>query len=269
MQIARVFPRRTNATPIDDMAFIGPPPFWAEADAVHISVAFTWDIPVSERLAKEWERVAPVAIGGPALNAHGDDFTPGMYLKPGYTITSRGCPNRCWFCHVPRREGGIRELPIRDGWNILDSNLLACSESHIRSVFAMLARQGRRAEFTGGLEAARLKGWHVELLSVMRPRPSVFFANDTPDDMGPLVEAGRKMLAAGFTRASHNLRAYVLIGYPGDTMDSAEKRLRATWASGFLPMAMLWRNEKGDRAPDWRTFQRYWARPASVAAMCK
>jgi len=252
------------------MAFVGPPPFWAEADAVRISVAFTWDIPRAERLAKEWERVAPVTIGGPAFGSRGGEFVAGMYIKPGYTITSRGCPNtHCWFCDVPKREGNIRELPIVDGWNILDSNLLACSESHIRSVFAMIGQQGHRAEFTGGLEAARLEEWHVDLLSQLRPRPSVFFAYDTPDDLEPLIEAGRKMLAAGFTQASHNLRAYVLIGYPKDNMEAAEKRLRETWNAGFLPMAMLWRNHKGERSPEWRTFQGYWARPASVAEMCK
>lgn len=269
--LVRVFPRRTRATPVDPMAFTEPPGlFPPTAIAVHVSVAFTYDIPRAERLAREWERVAPVTVGGPALDNAGGDFVAGRYLRLGYTFTSRGCPNtKCWFCSVPRREGGIRELPIVDGWNILDSNLLACSEQHIRAVFAMLDRQPRRAEFTGGLEAARLLYWHVNLLAQLNPRPSVFFAYDTPDDYEPLVVAGRKMLAAGFTRASHALRCYVLVGYPKDTTQQAEKRLRESWLAGFLPMAMLWRDESGKRLPEWKTFQRHWARPASVAAMCK
>ena len=76
---------------------------------------------------------------------------PGLYLKHGYTITSRGCHNNCWFCSVPKREGALRELPINDGWNILDDNLLACSENHIRAVFEMLKRQKHKPEFTGGI----------------------------------------------------------------------------------------------------------------------
>ena len=40
----------------------------------------------------------------------GGDFVPGRYLAPGYVITSRGCPNRCWFCSVWRREGALREF---------------------------------------------------------------------------------------------------------------------------------------------------------------
>lgn len=159
MKIARVFPRRTKASPVDALAFYDEPGlFPVEADQVHVSVTFTYDIPRAERLAKAWERVAQVTMGGPAMGAAGGDFTPGMYLKPGYVITSRGCPNWCWFCSVPKREGDIRELPITEGYNVLDDNLLACSEEHIRKVFAMLKRQRMGA---GGVDR-RTRGGAAE-----------------------------------------------------------------------------------------------------------
>jgi radical SAM superfamily enzyme YgiQ (UPF0313 family) len=207
----------------------------------------------------------PVKMGGPAFNEQGGGFIPGMYLKKGYAITSRGCPNKCWFCSVWRREGNeIRELEIKEGNNILDDNLLACSESHIRKVFAMLKHQKLgRPMFTGGLEAARLKDLHVDLLRDLKPK-EIFFAYDTPDDYEPLVEAGKKLLAAGFTTAAHSLRAYVLIGYPKDTFELAEQRLMDTIRAGFLPMAMLYRGEDGKRDIEWARFQQFWARPATV-----
>lgn len=266
MKIARVFPRITKATPTDELAFYdGPGMFPPEVDEVHVSVAFTFDMSKAERLAEEWRHVAPVKIGGPAMDEPGGEFVPGRYIKPGYVITSRGCPNRCWFCQVWRREGGeVRELPITEGNNILDDNLLACSDDHVREVFAMLKRQKYgRPMFTGGLEAARLKGWHVELLRLVRPK-EIFFAYDTPDDYEPLVEAGRKLLAAGFTTAAQTLRAYVLIGYPRDTFEKAEARLMQVVKAGFLPMAMLYRDEKGQVSKEWAKFQRFWARPATV-----
>ena len=34
------------------------PSFFDEADEVHVSVTFTWDIPIAEWLAKQWEPVA-------------------------------------------------------------------------------------------------------------------------------------------------------------------------------------------------------------------
>ena len=267
MKIARVFPRRTKATPADDMAFVGEPPLWPiEADEVHVSVAFTWDLPEAERLARSWQFVAPVRIGGPATGMRGEEFIPGRYLAPGYTITSRGCPNKCWFCSVWKRDGGIRELPISPGWNVLDDNLLACSEEHVGRVFAMLSVQNRSAEFTGGLEAARFTMDHAAMLYDLSPK-TVFFAYDTQDDLEPLRRASELCWSAGIKPSSHVLRCYVLIGYPKDTFGMAEERLLAVLDLGIVPMAMLWRDSLGVRDPYWRTFQRAWARPASVMAM--
>jgi hypothetical protein len=271
MKILRVFPRRTNATPDDSLAHIGSPDLFsrlAEPDRVHISVSFTWDLPAAERLCREWSRIAPTEIGGPATGQRGEDFTPGMYLKKGYVITSRGCPNRCWFCTVWRREGEtLRELPVTDGWNVLDDNLLACSDGHIKSVFAMLARQKRRPFFTGGLEAAKLKPWHVAELAKLKPA-EMFFAYDTPNDREPLYEAGKMLSAAGF-RPTHPLRAYVLIGYPGDTFEKAESRLCDCVEAGFTPMAMLYRDASGERDPAWVRFAWPWIRPAAIYAKMK
>lgn len=264
MRVLRVFPRRTRATPDDELVVVGRGPDWFdEADEVHVSVTFSWDMPAAEKLVKAWGAVARVKMGGPATGMAGGEFTPGLYLKHGYVITSRGCPNRCWFCEVPKREGGIRELPIQQGWNVLDDNLLACSDEHVKKVFGMLKRQRQRAEFTGGLEAARLKYWHVEELAELNPK-QLFFAYDTSDDLEPLRAAGRKLLDAGFSRASHTLRCFVLCGFPKDTIARAERRMLETLGAGFTPMAMLYRDKTGARETDWRKFQRQWARPAMI-----
>jgi hypothetical protein len=268
VRIIRVFPRQTKATPTDALAYVGYPDMFAEADQVHVSVTFTWDIPLAMQLATAWEAVAPVTLGGPGMGQRGEAFEPGMYLRPGYVITSRGCPNRCWFCDVWRREGDVRELPIREGSNILDDNLLACSDMHVLAVFAMLDEQrrlGNRVEFTGGLEAARLADWHIEQLWRLRPK-QMFFAYDTPDDLEPLRHAGRRLLEAGWTLASKTLRCYVLCGFPGDRLDAAEKRIGEVITAGFVPMAMLYRDRshRRDKTQEWQRFVRRWSRPAAI-----
>ena len=164
MKVLRVFPRKTNATPDDKNVIINRmPTLFDEADQIHVSVAFTWDIPRAEELAYMWQSVAPTSIGGPAFNERGEEFEPGMYLKQGYTITSRGCPNKCWFCSVWKRESGVRELKINSGYNLMDDNILACSDQHIKAVFEMLKLQKHPIAFTGGLEAKILKSWHIEI----------------------------------------------------------------------------------------------------------
>ena len=264
-RIIRVFPRRTKATPVDELAVVGREPgLFDEADEVHISVAFTWDMPEAERLEKHWRFVAPVKIGGPATGERSGAFVPGMYVRDGFTITSRGCPNKCWFCSVWKREGvGVRELPIQDGWNVLDDNLLACSDEHVKSVFTMLSRQPHFPMFTGGLEAKILKPWHCEWLRKLKPK-RLYFAYDTPDDYEPLVQAGIMLRDVGFTASSHALCCYVLCGYPKDNLDSAESRMHQTIEAGFTPMAMLYRDKQGDRNQDWMRWARQWARPAII-----
>ena len=269
--LARVFPRKTKASPTDAMCFFGPPDMFVEADEVHVDVTFTADIPKAERLADQWRYVAPVKIGGVALGDPGCEFVPGKYIKLGYTFTSRGCPRRCWFCSVWKRQPEATPLPITEGWNVLDDNLLACPEPHVRAVFAMLRRQKRRVEFTGGLEALSLQDYQVGLLADLKPRPNCFFAYDPGDPFETLKSAADRMLAAGFTRRSHRLRCYVLIGYPKDTFATAETRLRDMVAIGFTPMAMLWEPEtpsaeKYRPGPEWHGFQRRWVRPAIIHA---
>lgn len=52
-RIIRVFPTKTNATPTDELVRIRETPsFFDEADEVHVSVTFTWDIPIAEWLAE-------------------------------------------------------------------------------------------------------------------------------------------------------------------------------------------------------------------------
>jgi hypothetical protein len=195
------------------------------------------------------------------MGQRGEEFIPGLYLKPGFVITSRGCPNKCWFCGVWRREGEtVRELPVTVGYNVLDDNLLACSDNHIKKVFTMLSNQKNRPLFTGGLEASRLKLWQVKELAILKPK-EMFFAYDTPEDKEPLFEAGKLLLRNGFTRKSQSLRAYVLVGYPKDTFEMAEKRFMECMEAGFMPMAMLYRDETGIRDPKWIKFVWPWIRP--------
>lgn len=278
-RLIRVFPRRTRATPDDEFVRFGDPGLFDEADEVHVSVTFTYDKSRAEQLADQWRHIAPTKIGGVAYGDSSLEFIPGRYVRPGYTITSRGCPRRCWFCGVWKKWPVANPLPIYDGWNVLDDNLLACPREHVEAVFSMLRRQKKsdwrgwdgRIEFTGGLEALSLQDYQVDLLASLSPRPTMFFAYDPGDEFETLESAAKRLIEAGFTPQSHRLRCYVLIGYPKDTFDLAEQRLNQMLGIGFTPFAMLWKpdaetrsQEKWQRGPEWSRFQREWARPAMV-----
>lgn len=263
MRIARVFPRKTNMSPRDELAFFGPPTIETmamEIDKVDISVTFTWDIEKGEELYEQWQMLGvPVDVGGPAFDDRMGDFEPGKYIKEGCIFTSRGCTKDCWFCSVPRcAHGVIRELPICEGWNIMDDNILGTSEAHFRAVMAMLKRQKERAVFSGGLEPALLQPWQAELLKEVNPK-TMYTAYDTKDDYEAIVQMADTLWAAGFTPAGHQVKCYCLCGYDGDSFDEAEKRMRQIMGVGFLPFAMLFRDETGETKKEWRSFQREWA----------
>jgi hypothetical protein len=261
-KILRIFPRKTKATPEDEDIRFNIPGLFDEADKILISVTFIEDIEKAEKLYDSWKYVSSnITIGGPAYNDPGDEFTPGLFLKHGYLFTSRGCPNHCWYCKVHPREGNIRELKIHEGNNILDSNILACSEKHIKAVFEMLKKQKERPKFTGGLDTNFIKPWVVEALKELNPK-EIFFAYDKKIDYDPLVETCKLLKQyEELPNPSNKYRCYVLCGYEGDTKEAAEVRLNQVLELGLLPMAMLFDKEKHRQKNDgWIKFQWNWCR---------
>ena len=259
----RVFPRKTNWTPDDEFVFIGDPPLFCPTDKtipVKISVAFTWDIEEGERLYRAWrDYYSDVQLGGPAFGDPGGEFTPGFFIKNGVTITSRGCPYNCPFCLVPPREGKLRELEIKNGWIVQDNNLLACSQEHQLKVFKMLSSQKKPVSFSGGLDAKLLTKWHVDQFDKLKIN-SLWFACDSLQQEKYLSNVAG--LIAHYSTSKK--RCYVLVGFNGETISTAENRLNRIYEMGFLPFAQLYKSTgKTEWSKEWKDLQRKWCRPAA------
>jgi hypothetical protein len=256
----RVFPRRTKWTPDDEFAFVGDPPFFRPPEMpVKVSVTFTWDIPEAQRLQKAWSQYyKSVLIGGPALDDTGDEFEPGMFVKEGVIETSRGCPKKCEWCFVPSREGQIRELKIKEGYIVIDNNLLACSKSHLAGVFLMLSVQKKAAQFKGGLDSTLFQPWHKSLFDSIRV-DEMFFACDTAGAIKPLE--GVANLLSGMS--IEKKRCFVMIGR-NESIEEAERRLKEVYGLGFLPFAQLYQPKKRIQySKEWLDLNRKWSRPAA------
>jgi len=268
MNIIRVFPKRTSMTPTDDMVYIGDPPLWRrEADEVHVSCTFTWNIDEACRLQEAWAEYYPVVkLGGPAINGSHGDFVPGMYLKQGVTITSRGCPRQCPWCLVPDREGKIRTLPIQPGHIVQDNNLLATPQDHQVAVFHMLREQGRAVSFPGGLDTRLLTTEVAMMLNTVKIK-ELFLAADST---GALLQLRDAVWKLSFLKR-RQLRCYVLIAYGGETIEQATARLEAVWEIGCLPFAQLFQppDHYIDYPKEWKALARTWSRPAAMFAMHK
>ncbi len=253
MQLAKVFPTKTKICPQGDNVYFGlPDKNTPQYDQIHISVTFTWDLPKIKKLESAWKNFGNVKVGGPALDDPGSIFIPGMYLKSGVTITSRGCPHNCSFCYVPKREGKLRELPIIPGNIIQDNNILACSENHLSKVFDMLKTQ-KQIDFSGGLESRLITDDIAQELSKLRIK-QLWLAYDHLANKQS-VEKAVSILRQYFNR--NKIRCYALIGYQNDTIEKATERLEWLWKIGTLPFAMLYHPHL-----EWKKFQREWTRPA-------
>ncbi len=267
MSILRVFPRRTSLTPTDDMVFIGDPPMIRpDADEVHVSVTFTWDIGKGERLVKAWgQYYSVVKIGGPALSSSCNGFTPGRYVRPGVTFTSRGCNNNCPWCLVPEREGKLAEYQDFAAGNIVnDNNLLQCRGDHLDRVFGMLAGQ-KRIEFTGGIDARLVTTRMADRFRGIRLY-QMFLACDIAGNLKHLQQAVQRL-----SMSRDKLRCYVLLAFNSETISEATARLEDVWAAGCMPFAQLYQPSSGLMRynSDWRDLARHWSRPAIMRTMHK
>lgn len=212
---------------------------WRVGDTLYLSVPFTWLLGDAERMAAKHK--GPVIAGGPAVDLCGAPWaeTPATcpydtlaMHNPLATFTTRGCPNKCAFCAVPRIEGDFRELPTWEPAPVVcDNNLMAASRAHFERVIESLL-PFPRVDFNQGLDARRFTGWHAGQIARLH-QPKVRFALDSWAQETPVADALRTARAAGL----RDFGIYVLIGY-NDTPTSARDRLEAVRAWGIRPNPM-------------------------------
>ena len=249
---------------------------WVENGREHISVAFTFDLPVlREELQTRSLFYGKPIVGGPAVKLMpeyladvaeiGGEY-PGILhrMNPLATRTTIGCPNHCGFCAVPQLEPDFQELsewpvaPI-----VCDNNLLAASRAHFDRVIDSL-KGLEDVDFNQGLDARLLTDHHADRMRELNCL--VRLAWDDTRTEHAFLRAFSRLRRAGIPRA--RIQAYVLIGY-NDMPEDALYRLETCWyALGILPNPMryvpldsLTRHYTG---PGWThkeltAMQRYWS----------
>ena len=170
---------------------------------------------------------------------------PDYSIYPQYdfavSMTSRGCPRGCSFCHVAAKEGrcAVKVADVSDFWNgqkeirILDPNITACWEK--RDLFKQYKETGAILDFTQGLDIRLLNDDDIADINEMRLR-TLHFAWDNPKDD---LEGKFRNFANGFRRKSNIGMVYCLTNF-NSTMEENLYRIYTLRDMGYAPYVMVY-----------------------------
>ena len=172
------------------------------------------------------------------------------------SMTSRGCPRGCAFCHVAPKEGrcSVKVADVSDFWSgqdeirILDPNITACKDK--RDLFSQYIETNAILDFTQGLDIRLLNDEDVADINKMRLR-TLHFAWDNPRDD---LEDKFKWFAKGFRRHSNIAMVYVLVNFDS-TMEENLYRIYTLRDLGYDPFVMIY--DKPHASKEIRNLQRW------------
>lgn len=183
------------------------------------------------------------------------------------SMTSRGCPRGCSFCHVADKEGrcAVKVADVSDFWRgqkkieVLDPNITACREK--RDLFRQYRETGAQIIFNQGLDIRLLNDDDIADINGMRIK-DLHFAWDNPKDD---LEAKFRNFANGFRRKSNIGMVYCLTNF-GSTMEENLYRIYTLRDMGYDPYVMVY--DKPHAPKEIRDLQR-WCNNKIIFKSCK
>ncbi len=232
-------------------------PLMSNADTVYSSKVFTWT-PVDQYLPSDAVRGG---IGYGMYQSLPDDVE---HTCPDYAFygldysmgfLTRGCPKKCKWCFVPRKEGGIKahadidEFLRHDSVVLMDNNVLA-SEHGIQQIEKM-AGMGIRVDFNQGLDARLIDQGIARRLVALKWIRFIRIACDHKSQMKAVEKANIHIREAGYRG---EIFCYVLVL----DVDDAYERVEFLRGLKIDPFAQPFRDENNTLPPpEQRKFARW------------
>lgn len=127
----------------------------------------------------------------PNLPTEIERMFPDYSIYPQYnfaiSMTSRGCPRGCAFCHVAAKEGRCsrKVANVSDFWYgqkkivVLDPNITACKEK--RDLLSQYRATGAKIDFSQGIDIRLVDDADIDDFNTMRIE-NIHFAWDNPEE---------------------------------------------------------------------------------------
>lgn len=201
-------------------------------DAVRGGIGYR-DIPVDNRLPEEIDSMFP-------------DYS--LYPECDFAIgyLTRGCPNNCRWCVVPRKEGRIQPYrkwqdivrPDTDKLVLMDNNILAC-EYGVGQLESLVG-SGYRIDLNQGMDARLVDGQIAGILAKMDWIRFIRFSCDQKSQMDPVKRAVELLGSQGVR--PYRIFVYLLVT---DDLEDASERVEALKKyKGINLYAQAERNER-------------------------
>lgn len=192
--------------------------------------------------------------------------------KTAYGFLTRGCPNRCKWCVVPKKEGNItpymdiEEIAVNGRKNIIlmDNNVLA-SDYGLQQIEKIVS-MGVRVDFNQGLDARLVTDDIAQLLAKVKWMKRIRFGCDTPGQITEVERAASLIDKYGF-KGEYFL--YCIL------MEFKESFSRVNYWKGksrrFVPHCQPYRdcNNPQQVVPQWQKDMAHWADRKELYMSCE
>lgn len=196
------------------------------------------------------------------------DYSIYPQFKFAVSMTSRGCPRGCAFCHVASKEGrcSTKVANVSDFWNgqkeikILDPNITACREK--RDLMRQYRDTNAYLDFTQGIDIRMTDGYDIEDLNHMKIY-TLHFAWDNPQD--DLAEKFKTFSNEFRLKDSRRKIVYVLTNF-NSTMEQNLYRIYTLRDLRYDPYVMVY--NKPNAPKEIKRLQR-WVNNRKIFKSCK
>ena len=191
--------------------------------------------------------------------------------RTAYGFLTRGCPNKCNFCIVHKKEGDIRpymdidEIAINGRTNVylMDNNILA-SDYGLGQIEKIIDR-GYRVDFNQGLDARLITDDIAKILAQVRHINYIRIACDSYAQVPYLIRAQEMLERYGYKK---DIFVYFLIRDWEDVNKRLDALRKYKW---FKPHGQPYRNfnDKHQVIPQWQKDMAHWMNKHNVFFSCE